>query len=214
MVQYIEKNLGIAYTKHISDILPIPSVALCYFVVSLFSIATLSAWHATTVPRFIKEYGVEEVLNHGGLLFILYYYTSKINGDLQRFQDWWLREPTPSESWPNSSLDVSLQLYLQDLNKHVLRIILDKVSTYEVLLESLDLVSLRKKWFFDMLILDHKSFAAATPYYISALFRPRTNINGLVAVTACKYHILREKLLQIPCAQIMEYVKRWLENHH
>ena len=166
----------------------------------------------TTVPRFIKEYGVEEVLNHGGLLFILYYYTSKINGDLQRFQDWWLREPTPSESWPNSSLDVSLQLYLQDLNKHVLRIILDKVSTYEVLLESLDLVSLRKKWFFDMLILDHKSFAAATPYYISALFRPRTNINGLVAVTACKYHILREKLLQIPCAQIMEYVKRWLES--
>ena len=180
MVQYIEKNHAITYTEHISDILPIPSVALCYIEVSLFSSYFVSvARMPTTVPRFIKEYGVEEVLNHGGLLFILYYYTSKINGDLQRFQDWWLREPTPSESWPNSSLDVSLQLYLQDLNKHVLRIILDKVSTYEVLLESLDLVSLRKKRFFDMLILDHKSFEAATPYYISALFTPRTNINGL-----------------------------------
>ena len=31
---------------------------------------------------------------------------------------------------------------------------------------------------------------------------------GLVAVTACKYYISWEKLLQIPCAQIMEYVKR------
>ena len=116
---------------------------------------------------------------------ILYYYKSKINADLQRFQDWWLSEPTPSESWPNSSLDVSLQLYLQDLNKHVLLIILDKVSTYEVLLESLALVSLRKKRFFDMLILDHKSFEAATPYYISALFTPRTNINGL----GCSYRL-------------------------
>ena len=65
-----------------------------------------------------------------------------------------------------------------------------------------------------MLILDHKSFEAATPYYISALFTPRTNINGL----GCSYRMLiphlREKLLQIPCAQIMEYVKRWLENYH
>ena len=38
----------------------------------------------------------------------------------------------------------------------------DKAGTYEVLLESLD-----------------KSFQAATPAYISALFTPRTNINGL-----------------------------------
>ena len=96
MVQYIEKNLGITFTEHISDILPIPWP----FVILKFhcSLATLSAWHATTVPRFIKEYGVEEVLNHGGLLFILYYYKSKVNGDLQRFKDWWLSEPTPSES--------------------------------------------------------------------------------------------------------------------
>ena len=36
--------------------------------------------------------------------------------------------------------------------------------------ESLDLVSLRKKRFFDMLILDHKSFEAATPYYISIIY--------------------------------------------
>ena len=99
MVQYIEKNHAITYTEHISDILPIPSVALCYIEVSLFSSYFVSvARMPTTVPRFIKEYGVEEVLNHGGLLFILYYYTSKINCDLQRFQVWWLREPTPSES--------------------------------------------------------------------------------------------------------------------
>ena len=67
------------------------------------------------------------------------------------------------------------------LNKHVLRIILgDKVSTYGMLLESLDLVSLRTKRLLDMLILVHKSFQAATPAdidYISALFTPRTNIN-------------------------------------
>ena len=30
-----------------------------------------------------------------------------------------------------------------------------------------------------MFILEHKSFQAATPAYISALFTPRTNINGL-----------------------------------
>ena len=90
---------------------------------------------------------------------------------------------------------------LELLNKHILRIILgDKDSTYEVLLESLDLVSLRTKRLLDMLILVHKSFQAATPAYISALFTPRTNINELrgikqVAVTACKYYILWEKLL-------------------
>ena len=51
-----------------------------------------------------------------------------------------------------------------------------------VLLESLDLVSLRKRRFLDMLILVHKSFQAATPACISALFTPRTNINGLRGV--------------------------------
>ena len=45
-----------------------------------------------------------------------------------------------------------------------------------MLLESLDLVSLRKRRFLDMLILVHKSFQAATFAYISALFTPRTNI--------------------------------------
>ena len=80
-----------------------------------------------------------------------------------------------------------------------------------VLLECLDLVSLRKRRFLDMLILVHKSFQAATPTYISALFTPRTNINGLRGintVTACEYYILPEKRLQISCAQIMNYVKR------
>ena len=38
----------------------------------------------------------------------------------------------------------------------------DTVSTYEVLLESLDPVSLSKRRFLDMLILVHKSFQAAT----------------------------------------------------
>ena len=48
-------------------------------------------------------------------------------------------------------------------------------------MESLDLVSLRKRRFLDMLILVHKSFQAATLayMYISVLFTPRTNINGL-----------------------------------
>ena len=66
-------------------------------------------------------------------------------------------------------------------NKHVLRIILDdKASTYEVLLESLDLVNLRKRRFLDMWVLVHKSFRAAAPVYmyISVLFTPRTNINA------------------------------------
>ena len=53
---------------------------------------------------------------------------------------------------------------LELLNKHVLRIILgDKDSTYEVLLESLDLVSLRTERPLDILILVQKSFQAATP---------------------------------------------------
>ena len=51
-----------------------------------------------------------------------------------------------------------------------------------VLLESLDLVSLRERRFLDTLILVDKSFQAATPVYISALFTPRTNINGLRGV--------------------------------
>ena len=52
-----------------------------------------------------------------------------------------------------------------------------------VLLESLDLVSLsRERRFLDMLILVRKSFHAATPACISALFTPRTNINGLRGV--------------------------------
>ena len=58
-----------------------------------------------------------------------------------------------------------------------------------MLLESRDLVSLRKKRFLDMLILVHKSFQAATPAYISALFTPRTNINGLRGVN--KLQLLR-----------------------
>ena len=42
---------------------------------------------------------------------------------------------------------------LELLNKHVLLIILDdKVSTYEMLLECLDLVSLRKRRFLDMFV--------------------------------------------------------------
>ena len=56
------------------------------------------------------------------------------------------------------------------LNKDVLRIILgDKDSTLlkvPVLLESLDLVSLRTKRILDMLILFHKSFQVATPAYL------------------------------------------------
>ena len=58
-----------------------------------------------------------------------------------------------------------------------------------MLLESPDLVSLRKRRFLDMLILVHKSFQAATPAYISALFTPRTNINGLRGVN--KLQLLR-----------------------
>ena len=48
-------------------------------------------------------------------------------------------------------------------------------------MESLVLVSLRKRRFLDMLILVYKSLKAATPayMYISVLFTPRTNINGL-----------------------------------
>ena len=61
---------------------------------------------------------------------------------------------------------------LELLNKHALRIILsDNVSTYEVLLEKLDLVGLSKRRFLDMLILVHKSFISR--------FTPRTNSNGL-----------------------------------
>ena len=48
---------------------------------------------------------------------------------------------------------------LELLNKHVLWIILgDNVSTYEVLLEKLDLVGLSERRFLDMLILVYKSF--------------------------------------------------------
>jgi len=65
-------------------------------------------------------------------------------------------------------------------------------------LESLDLVSLRKKRFLDMLILVHKSFQAATPAYISALFTPRTNINGLRGVNK----------LQLPCVNTTSYGKK------
>ena len=66
---------------------------------------------------------------------------------------------------------------LELLNKHALRIILsDNVSTYEVLLEKLDLIGLSKRRFLDMLILVYKSFQAATPAYITALLTPRTNI--------------------------------------
>ena len=69
---------------------------------------------------------------------------------------------------------------LELLNKHALRIILgDNVSTYEVLLEKLDLVGLSKRRFLDMLNLVYKSFQAATPAYITALLTPRTNTNGL-----------------------------------
>ena len=48
-----------------------------------------------------------------------------------------------------------------------------------VVLESLDLVSLRERRSLDMLILVHKSFHAATP---ACIFTPRTNINGLRGV--------------------------------
>ena len=69
---------------------------------------------------------------------------------------------------------------LELLNKHALRIILgDNVSTYEALLEKLDLVDLIKRRFLDMLILVYKSFQAATPVYITALLTPRINTNGL-----------------------------------
>ena len=77
-------------------------------------------------------------------------------------------------------------------NKHVLRIILDdNASTYEVLLESLDLVNLRKRRFLDMWVLVHKSFRAAAPVYmyISVLFTPRTNIDGLRGIN--KLHLPR-----------------------
>ena len=64
------------------------------------------------------------------------------------------------------------------LNKHVLRTILNaKASTYEMLLESLGLVSLRERTLLDMLILGHKSFQVAKLVYILALLR--TNINSL-----------------------------------
>ena len=82
---------------------------------------------------------------------------------------------------------------LELLNKHVLRWIIhcDKVSTYEVLLESLDLVSLRKKRFLDMLILVHKSFQAATPAYISVLFslHLEPTLIGLEIQTSCSYRV-------------------------
>ena len=69
---------------------------------------------------------------------------------------------------------------LELLNKHALKIILnDNVSTYEVLLEKLDLIDLSKRRFLDMLILVYKSFQAATPAYITALLTPRTNTTGL-----------------------------------
>lgn len=57
-----------------------------------------------------------------------------------------------------------------------------------------------------MLILDHKSFQAATPAYVQHYLHLERTLMGLVAVIASKYYILWEKLLQIPCAQIMEYV--------
>ena len=58
---------------------------------------------------------------------------------------------------------------LELLNKFILRIILDdEASTYEMLLESLGLVSLRERRFLNMLILVHNSFQAATLAYISA----------------------------------------------
>ena len=69
---------------------------------------------------------------------------------------------------------------LQLLNKHALQIILgDNVSTYEALLEKLDLVDLSKRRFLYKLILVYKSFQAATPAHITALFTPRINTNGL-----------------------------------
>jgi len=47
---------------------------------------------------------------------------------------------------------------LELVNKHLLRIILDdKVSSYEMLLERLGLVSLRERRFLDMLILVHNT---------------------------------------------------------
>ena len=103
---------------------------------------------------------------------------------------------------------------LEHLNKHALRIILsDIVSTYEVLLEKLDLVGLSKRRFLDMLILVHKSFQAATPAYITALLTPRTNSNGLrgrnkLQLPRVNTTSFGEKSFKISCPQIMEYIKR------
>ena len=60
-----------------------------------------------------------------------------------------------------------------------------------MLLESLDLVNLRKRRFLDMWVLVHKSFRAAAPayMYISVLFTPRTNISGLRGIN--KLHLPR-----------------------
>ena len=58
---------------------------------------------------------------------------------------------------------------LKLLNKHALRRIIlgdNKVSTYEVLLGSLDLVSLRKRLFLDMLILVYTSFQPTYQHYL------------------------------------------------
>ena len=103
---------------------------------------------------------------------------------------------------------------LELLNKHALRIILsDNVSTYEVLLEKLDLEGLSKRRFLDMLILVYKSFQAATPAYITALLTPRTNTNGLRGTNKLQLPRVNttsfgKKILQISCPQTMQYIKR------
>ena len=102
---------------------------------------------------------------------------------------------------------------LELLNKHALRIILgDNVSTYEVLLEKLDLVGLSKRRFLDMLILVYKSFQEATPDYITALLTPRINTNGLRGTNKLQLPRVNttsfgKKILRISCPQIMECIK-------